>query len=313
MAIQLIRHISQLVLYIAEAVEPKYRGICTASGMAALLGGVWLQTIIGGVFQWRTAAAVSAIVPFVAFCSMFLVPETPYWLYANNRIEAAHRSLQWLRGWVAFEDIEGESKRIVDAVECDKTKSKKHQQKSIRTKLEPFTKRSFIAPFSLALLAYLFSHFTGTTPLGVYSVEIFSAYKVPINAYLATIFLGCAQFIGSMMGMALVRVIGRRKLVFISFIASALCLFFVGSRAQFGSVRHLGSTDASLTTKNVTLAEQHIGAQNVSIMERSFELGVENESFNRWMILILLLTFVMVAHFAAKVLPWMLIGEVCLK
>lgn len=297
-----------MILYVAEAVEPRFRGLLTASGTATVFGGICLQFVIGGVFHWRTVAAISAVVPFLAFNAVFLVPETPYWLHANDRAEAAHRSLQWLRGWVTFDKVEGEFKYIVDAVDCDKAKSRKNQQKSTRTKLEPFTKRPFIAPFSLIVLTFALSHFCGMTSLGTYAVEIFSAYKVPIRAYYATIYLGIAQFVGCILGMALVRAIGKRNLVFISFVGCALCFFTVANKAQYGSnIRHLDSniTEALSSAQNLTLRE-NVGA--LGVLEK-----MENASFNLWMTLILLLGGAIFSHFGARLLPWMLIGEVGLN
>lgn len=68
-----------LLIYIAETVEPQYRGMLTASGTATVLGGVCLQFIIGSVLHWKVVAAISAVVPFLAFNAVFLVPESPYW------------------------------------------------------------------------------------------------------------------------------------------------------------------------------------------------------------------------------------------
>lgn len=277
----------QLLLYIAETVEPKYRGMLTASGTATVFGAICLQYVIGGIFNWRMAAAISGIFPFLAFNAVFLVPETPYWLIASNRNEAAQRSLQWLRGWVTFDTVDEEFNNIITNVEKDKIATRKRHQKNFRMKLRPYTKRTFIAPFLLVSVSFFLCYFCGTSVLGTYAVEVFGAYKVPINGYYATMYLGLAQFIGCMIGMVLVRMMGKRRLVFISFFGCAVCLFIVANQSEYGSIRHFDESliEVTSSTKN-------------------------NDQNEGWISFILLLVGVTFSHAGARIFPWMLLGEV---
>lgn len=243
----------QLLIYIAEAVQPQFRGMLTASGTATVIGGVCLQFIIGTVVHWRTVAMVSAIIPFLAFNSVFLVPESPYWLYKKNRPEDARKSLQWLRGWVPFENVKSEFEQITYSVEDliaeKKARALKVQQFSNR--VTPFTKRSFIAPFLLIIFGFISGHFSGMTPLQTYAIQILGSYNVPIDEYYATILLGAAQVLGCLTGMVFVRSMGKRRLVFISMIGCGLCFFAVATRSHMKNdqLTPKPSTHSTLTTE----------------------------------------------------------------
>ncbi|XP_031620230.1 facilitated trehalose transporter Tret1-like [Contarinia nasturtii] len=217
-----------LLLYIADTIQPRYRGMLTASGTATVLGGVCLQFIIGSVLDWRSVALISAIVPFLAFNAVFLVPESPFWLYQKNRIQDAQKSLCWLRGWVEFKAVENEFHGIIRSVEDIRADKKVNSIKKWSKQAEPFMRRGFILPFALIFVSFIFQHFSGITPLQTYAIEILSTYKVPVKPYSATIFIGAAQVIGCLIGTIFVRSTGKRPLVFASFIGCSLCFFGLG-------------------------------------------------------------------------------------
>ncbi|XP_031638552.1 facilitated trehalose transporter Tret1-like [Contarinia nasturtii] len=262
-----------LLIYIADTVEPQYRGMLTAFGTGVVLGGVCLQFIMGSMLHWRTVAAISAIAPFVAFNAVFLVPESPLWLYQKNRIQESQKSLQWLRGWVSFKAVETEFQGVIRAVEKLRADKKNRPVKTWRNTLERFMKRGFILPFSLIFVSFIFQHFSGITPLQTYAFDILIFYRVPIDEYYATIFLGAAQVIGCLIGTVFIRSTGKRPLVFASFIGCGLCFF---------------------------------GLSMLSYLSEH----VETNDIYRWLPFILLLLGTMLGHSGAKLFPWMLIGEI---
>lgn len=251
-----------LLVYIAETVEPKYRGMLTASGTATVYGGVCLSFIIGSMMHWKKVAALSAIIPFCAIIAVFFVPETPYWLLAQNRVNDAHKSLQWLRGWVSQRNVETEFKDIISSVEDLKAQKKTLHNirqdscvsekivQNTSNKLRPFAKRNFIAPFALVFISFVFSHFSGLTPLQTYSIQISQSYHVPINEYYATIFLGVAQLIGCLIGMTFVRAIGKRRLVFASFIGCGICFCAVATQGFTSSGSNQFDLEPNATSLN---------------------------------------------------------------
>lgn len=252
--------------------EPQYRGMLTASGTATVLGGVCLQFIIGSMLHWRTVAAISAIIPFLAFNAVFLVPESPYWLYSKKRIEDAQKSLKWLRGWTSFKAIENEFASVASSVEDLQAQQKARSIENIKlsTKLKPFTRRTFICPFLLILIGFIFGHFSGMTPLQTYSIQILGSYRVPINEYYATIFLGAAQVIGCLIGMVFVRSVGKRGLVFASFIGCGLCFFAVATQSHLrdGSYQVDFKSNSNALNSSVENLEQNVLNAVVTLRDR---------------------------------------------
>lgn len=163
-----------LLTYIAETVQPQYRGMLTAVGTATVIGGVCFQFVIGSFLHWKTVAAISAIAPTFAFIVVFFVPETPYWLLKNDRLEDAHKSLQWLRGWVPFGNVEKEFEQITYAIDRDRQERKTLtiENTSILQRAVPFTRRSFVAPFLIIVTAFFIGHFSGMTPLQTYAIQV---------------------------------------------------------------------------------------------------------------------------------------------
>lgn len=146
----------------------------TAVGTATVIGGVCVQFVIGSFLHWKTVAAISAVAPTIAFLVVFLVPETPYWLLKNDRVEDAHKSLQWLRGWVPFGNVEKEFEQITYAIERDRQDRKLFldNNKTFLQRAIPYTKRSFVAPFLLIVTAFFVGHFSGMTPLQTYAIQV---------------------------------------------------------------------------------------------------------------------------------------------
>lgn len=251
----------------------------TASGTATVLGGVCLQFIIGSMLHWRTVAAISAIIPFLAFNAVFLVPESPYWLYKKNRVEDAQKSLKWLRGWTSFKAIEEEFHSVASSVEDLQAQQKKHSIEQVTTaqKLKPFTKRTFILPFILIFVGFVFGHFSGMTPLQTFSIQILSSYRVPINEYYATIFLGAAQVIGCLIGMVLIRSVGKRGLVLASFIGCGLCFFALATQSHLREGSYQTDFKASPITVNSSIdnLEQSVLKSIVTLRNRIHNDAVE--------------------------------------
>lgn len=263
----------QLLIYIAETVEPQYRGMLTASGTATAYIGVCLSFIIGSFLHWRTVAAISSIVPFLAMNAVFLVPESPYWLYARDRVDDAHKSLQWLRGWVAHRNVEEEFKDVISSVEdlraTQKPRENEQHVMKKRSKFKPFTKRSFIVPFFLIFFGFVFSHFSGLTPLQTYSIQILSSYHVPINEYYATILLGAVETTGCLIGMGFVRSFGKRRLVFTSFIGCSICFFAVATQSHFFDGSHQFDITPTAASFNMSIENLERNVLNTIVSMRT--------------------------------------------
>ena len=72
--------------YISETSHPKHRKILTTFQTLGTMFGNLLAYIMGAVFDdWRDSALALSAIPFLASVTMFLYPETPYWLASVGR------------------------------------------------------------------------------------------------------------------------------------------------------------------------------------------------------------------------------------
>ncbi|XP_026850637.1 facilitated trehalose transporter Tret1 isoform X1 [Drosophila persimilis] len=229
-----------VLTYVAEITEPKYRGILSALGTTCVITGVFIQFILGSLMDWRSVAAVSSAFPVITIVMLCFVPESPVWLIREQRFREAVKSLQWLRGWVPEHKIEAEFNQLYDelitqkAIECTADGVPvAPSRRTLGQRLRMWRKRSFLVPFLLVSFAFFTGHFSGKTPLQTYAVQIFHTLKAPMNKYHATILLGVAEMLATILGVILIHFTGKRPLVLVSTVGTGLCFLGTATYAHF--------------------------------------------------------------------------------
>ncbi|XP_075146477.1 facilitated trehalose transporter Tret1 isoform X2 [Haematobia irritans] len=226
-----------VLTYVAEITEPKYRGILSALGSTCVITGVFIQFIMGSLMDWRTIAAVSSAFPVISIISLCFIPESPTWLIREERFREAIKSLQWLRGWVPEHKIEEEFNRLYNELITQPALEEQAEMDGKKPgffhRFVVFRKRSFLVPFLLVAFTFFVGHFSGKTTLQTYAVQIFHTLKAPINKYHATILLGLAEMVATVLCVFLIHFTGKRPLVLISTIGVGICLFGTATYAHY--------------------------------------------------------------------------------
>lgn len=75
-------------------------------------------------------------------------------------------------GWVPFSRVEQEFAQIHAVLEKKRQEVEAAKLLPFYKRVEPFTKRGFIAPFFLVSATFMIGHFTGKTPLQTYAVQV---------------------------------------------------------------------------------------------------------------------------------------------
>lgn len=161
---------AQVLTYVAEITEAKYRGTLTASGTTCVIIGILTQFVFGTFLPWRTIAVICTALPIVTITALQFIPESPYWLIAKNRIEDAKNSLAWLRGWTTTDHITEEFLDIHQAILHKKRQITLHEGKESRIK--PYTRRTFLIPFAIVHVTMFIGCFCGKTTLQTYAVGV---------------------------------------------------------------------------------------------------------------------------------------------
>lgn len=292
--------ILQVITYVAEITEPHLRGMLATSSGFAILIGILAQFLLGTFLPWRQVALINCVWPVTSFFLLFFVPESPHWLVTRRRFAEARKSIAWLRGWTTIESIEPEFQELCKSLGKKEEAEQKKKQKTLWDRFKPYTKRSFLWPYTLICYIFLLGHFCGMTTLQSYAVQIFATLKAPIDKYYATIALAVAEIFGTVMSVCIVRFVGKRLLNFATTLGCGTCFIIVATYAHLNGIKYLviqqHSNSSSMMELNVT------NTTNV--------VNMEVQNVYQWIPMCFLIFAAFLSHSGIRALPWLLTGEV---
>ncbi|CAH2261865.1 jg25446 [Pararge aegeria aegeria] len=223
--------------YIGEISDSSIRGLLTTLIYSFASLGVFFSYLLGTIMSWRQAALVSIAVPLATMALMLFVPETPTWLISKSRPKEALISLCRLRGWAQPENVQDEFKELVEYhdafTECVICTRKGGEQKQcehsnlnifIRQYLKykyVFFVKETLRPFGLVIAYFFFHTMSGLTPLKPNMVNLCKALGMKFDPKTIVVTVGIVSIIMSFVTAAVVKLIGKRKLVLTSLFATA--------------------------------------------------------------------------------------------
>uniref|UniRef100_A0A1B0D994 Major facilitator superfamily (MFS) profile domain-containing protein n=1 Tax=Phlebotomus papatasi TaxID=29031 RepID=A0A1B0D994_PHLPP len=219
-----------VLTYVAEVTQPQVRGMLQATGSFFTILGVFVQFLLGTFLKWRTIALISSSIPVLSIILLFFIPESPHWLIQKNRLVDGKKSLAWLRGWVPESRVHEE---FTDLCNSAKSRQSSEEEHNCASNYEVYFKKTFVWPFALIAYTFFIGHFSGMTTLQTYAVQIFHTLKAPIDKYYATMLLGVAELLGTLLCVILVHFTGKRPLVFLSTVGCGLCFLATGTYTSF--------------------------------------------------------------------------------
>ncbi|XP_047311531.1 probable plastidic glucose transporter 2 [Impatiens glandulifera] len=202
-------------LYIAEVSPAFVRGtygsfiqIATCLGLiAALLIGIPVKRIDG---WWRLCFWVSTIPAIILALSVIVCAESPYWLYKRGRIAEAETE---------FERLLGGSH--VSSAMTELTKSDRGDDSDAIKFLDLLSGRYSRVVFIGSIL-FALQQLSGINAVFYFSSTVFR--RAGVSSKLANIFIGIANFLGSIIALSLMDKLGRKALLLWSFSGMAMSM-----------------------------------------------------------------------------------------
>lgn len=216
-------------LYLAEMAPASQRGRIVTVNQLMLVIGLFLAFVINAVLAnlindtvvWRYMLGVALIPAVGLLLGMLTLPDTPRWYASKQMWSEAKRTLQ--RAHLA-DRVEDEYRQITAIVEADHLNGKVSVLATLRS--EPWMKRLILVGIILAIAQQT----TGINVVMYYAPTVLESSGLTRSAsLLASVTVGVAMIVFTVVGMWILGLMGRRKMMLLGFggvAASHLGLFF---------------------------------------------------------------------------------------
>ncbi|HTD44818.1 MAG TPA: MFS transporter [Bryobacteraceae bacterium] len=183
------------------------------------LVGLSLQ---GSPLEWRWKLGISAVPAALFFLMLFGIPRSPRWLARKGHIEEARGVLEA----IGEENIDAELAAMNAAFQLEKQQGQEHL----------FTARNRL-PLFLAISIAMFNQLAGINAILYYLNEIFArAGFNKVSSDLQAVAIGATNLLFTMLAMSIIDHVGRRTLMLIGSVGTALSL--AGVAAIFWTGQH---------------------------------------------------------------------------
>ena len=215
-------------MYIAEIAPAKWRGRLVGFFQFNVVFGILLayfsNYLIGlaglGSMEWRWELGVAAIPAVLFFVLLFVIPRSPRWLAAKGYSDEA-RSVLRMSG---EEDYEQQLRNIMESI----------QEEKAQTRETLFSKKHTL-PIFLAVSIGMFNQLSGINAILYYLNDIFAhAGYSKVSGNLQAVAIGATNLLFTMVAMSVIDKIGRKTLLLVGSVGTAVCLtgvsiiFFTG-------------------------------------------------------------------------------------
>jgi SP family arabinose:H+ symporter-like MFS transporter len=205
-------------VYLAELAPAKLRGRLVGLFQINIVVGILLAyasnfiiaSMNTGALQWRWQLGVAGAPAVLFLVMLYGIPRSSRWLVTQNRIDEARRVLEMM----GTPDSEAELKEIVDSI---------HAERSQRS--EPLFRRKYRLPIFLAITIGMFNQLSGINAILYYLNDIFAAGGFSsISADRQAVIVGAMNLIATMLAMTVIDKLGRKTLLLVGSVGTALCL-----------------------------------------------------------------------------------------
>jgi sugar porter (SP) family MFS transporter len=217
-------------VYISEIAPPRHRGLLASTFQLAIVVGILLSLISNyfllniGENNWRWMLFTGAFPAVAFFIMLFFIRKSPRWLVKKGRVDEARKNIEDLSSHEI--DTEQTLRDIQESIRMEDA------GKKIKLFKKPYRKIIFIG-----ILVGIFSQLTGIGVVFYYSAQIFSiAGFSPDTSMLQSVILGLTNLVFTLLAMALIDRIGRKKLLIVGQIGMVTVLALFGYGLLSGNI-----------------------------------------------------------------------------
>ncbi|EON95871.1 putative lactose permease protein [Phaeoacremonium minimum UCRPA7] len=241
-------------MYVVEINHPAFRGVVGAmyntlwfSGAIIASGSARGALNTGGDYSWRLITWLQALFSGLICIFCLLLPESPRWLYVNNKKEAAKKMLSKYHGngnpdspWVTLQLHEYE-----ELLDMDGADKRWWDYRAL------FRNRAAVYRLCCNLAISIFGQWAGNAVLSYFLGAVLDTcgYTDAISQANITLINSCQQFLCAIFGAFLVDRVGRRPLLLFSF--TGCCVVWLGmtiASAEFANSGGGKNPDGSTKT-----------------------------------------------------------------
>jgi sugar porter (SP) family MFS transporter len=217
-------------MYIAEIAPARWRGRLVGFFQFNVVFGILLayfsNYVIGllgfGDSEWRWKLGVAALPSVLFFAMLFTIPRSPRWLVKKRRVDEARDVLR-MTGEENFEQELGE---IIESIDAEHGRAD-----------EPLFSRKYRIPIYLAVSIAMFNQLSGINAILYYLNDIFArAGFSKVSGDLQAVAVGATNLLFTILAMSVIDRIGRKTLLLVGSVGTALCL--AGVAWIFSAGRH---------------------------------------------------------------------------
>ncbi len=217
-------------MYIAEIAPAKWRGRLVGffqfNVVFGVLAAYFSNYVIGlgafGAAEWRWKLGVSAIPAALFLLMLFSIPESPRWLVKRRRVAEAKDVLTM----TGEEDVQGELGDIIASIDAEHG----HGDESLFS-------RKYRFPIFLAVTLAMFNQLSGINAILYYLNDIFErAGFSKVSGDIQAVMIGFTNLLFTMLAMSLIDKLGRRTLLLVGSVGTALSM--AGVAWVFATQKH---------------------------------------------------------------------------
>ena len=222
-------------VYIAELAPPQLRGRLVGTFQVNIVVGILLAYLSNylisllnlGAREWRVELGVAAVPAVIFFALLFSIPRSARWLATQNRPDEALAVLKLM----GTPDAEAELATIRESLHLE------HDQKQASLFERLNGRFRYRKPILLAIAIGAFNQLSGINAILYYLGDIFSAAGFSrVSGNMQSVAIGAMNLAATLVGMALIDRFGRKTLLLIGSVGTAICLAAVA--AIFATNQH---------------------------------------------------------------------------